>query len=138
MNTSEIEEALQAIRRKDARYRSNAYRFLLFEGLEFTQREYLNIAPNETRHMAGAELLEGLRQLSIKQFGWLAHDVWKNWGIRKTRDWGNIVYNLVDKNLLRTTEQDSIDEFDDVFEIEDALRNGFDFSESTPTESSLD
>ena len=53
----------------------------------------------------------------IKKFGPMARTVLKFWGIESTEDFGNIIFNLVDNQVLTKTNEDHIDQF----------RNGFDF-----------
>ena len=114
-----VEALLLQARRKDSRYALDAYRFLLFEGLEFTAREHLKL--KERRHMTGSELCEGLRALALREFGFLAAEVWRGWGIRATRDWGEVVFNLVGVGLLNTTPTDRIEDFENIYDVERAL-----------------
>ena len=69
------------------------------------------------RHVTGQELLAGMRQYAIEQFGPLAGAVWRAWGIRDTLDWGRIVFLLVEEGMLNRQDTDSIEDF----------RPGFDF-----------
>lgn len=121
------EAALIEIRRKDPRYAADAYRFA-FEGLDYTLRRYLKL--ETPRHVSGRELCEGMRRLALEQFGFMAYDVWKSWGIHCTRDLGQIIFNLVDAKLLRATEDDKLDDFTDVFDLKEALVEGFSFDKS--------
>ena len=100
---------------KDTRYKIEAYSFVL-QGLNF----YL-IRTGEKRHFSGNELAYGLIDFAQKQFGPLASSVLKYWGIQSTNDLGYIVYNLIDLNLIRKQESDSIEDFFNVFDIKDYL-----------------
>ena len=42
-----------------------------------------------------------------------------HWGIEQTRDFGEIVFNLVAADLMSKTEQDQIEDFIDVYQFED-------------------
>lgn len=112
-----VDVILQCCRR-DARYRFGAYEWLLAEGLEYTTREFLKLTDKTRRHMSGREIALGLRQLALVQFGPLARDVWEHWGIRATRDWGEVVYNLINAGLLHKTDSDRIEDFDDVYPLD--------------------
>ena len=68
-------------------------------------------------HISGRELLEGIRALAAKQFGYMAKSVFETWGVKSTEDFGRIVFHLVDAEMMRKTEDDSLDDF----------RDGFDF-----------
>ncbi|HRJ77268.1 MAG: hypothetical protein HUU03_05640 [Planctomycetaceae bacterium] len=122
---SDPEAALIEIRRKDPRYAADAYRFV-FEGLDYTLRKYLKL--ETPRHVTGPELCEGMRRLALEQFGFMAYDVWTSWGIHCTRDLGQIIFNLVDARLLRATDEDKIEDFTDVFDLKEALVEGFSFN----------
>lgn len=112
----------------DPRYSVYAYVFI-FEALTYTSEmlgmDKLPRDEYEERHVTGQQLLEGLRQLALKQFGFLAKTVWEAWGIRATRDWGEIVFNLVNHGLMRKTETDSIEDFADGFDVDDALEHAY-------------
>lgn len=97
----------------DPRYKSDAYEFLM-EALAFTQKKYKRI-----KHVSGVELLEGIKELLMHKFGPLTLLVLNHWGIRKTEDFGNIVFNLVDNKVLSKDSEDNIDSF----------QNGYDFNE---------
>ena len=45
----------------------------------------------------------------------------ENWGIRRTEDFGRIVFGMVDAGLLRKTDEDSLDDFTDVFDFDEAF-----------------
>jgi uncharacterized repeat protein (TIGR04138 family) len=122
----DLEAALLELRRKDPRYALDAYKFA-FEGLEFTLRKYLKL--ETPRHVTGPELCEGMRRLALKQFGLMAYDVWKKWGIKETQDLGQIIFNLVGANLLRATEEDKIEDFKNCFDLKKGLVESFTFDE---------
>lgn len=108
-------EALREILHRDPRYSGRAYEFM-FEALEHTIRRI-----GYRRHVTGQELLEGIRDLAQRQFGGLARLVFHTWGIRTTDDFGNIVFNLVHAGLMGKTEQDSVEDFHDLFDFDEAF-----------------
>ena len=115
-----------AIRRKvlakDSRYDVNAYRFI-YEALEHTQRLYERQRDSEDparRHVTGQELLEGIRGYAALQFGPLAPVVFRSWGVMRTEDFGEIVFNLVEADLMGRTDTDRREDF----------ANGYDFDEA--------
>lgn len=121
MDGIDVEERLLDVRRRDPRYRLDAYRFLLFEGIEYTMREHLGMRPGEYGHMNGRQIAEGLRELALREFGCLARDVWDWWGIRTTRDWGEVVWGLIEAGLLNKQKDDRIEDFENVYNVHDAL-----------------
>ena len=95
----------------DGRYSKYAWRFVL-SGVEA-----IVSGRRHAGHISGAELLEGLRVAATGQFGPMAKEVLNYWGIYTTRDIGNIVYGLIDAGLLEKSEDDSIEDFEDVFDF---------------------
>jgi uncharacterized repeat protein (TIGR04138 family) len=107
------------ILRQDPRYAPEAYYFI-FEALEYT------LARIEThRHVKGPELLEGIRDYALERFGPLTRTVFNEWGIWRTEDFGEIVFNLVDADLLKKTNEDRPEDFREVYDFEDAFDRGF-------------
>ena len=116
-----------AIRRRvlpdDDRYDLAAYLFI-YEALVFTQKRLQRDDANlETgkRHVSGQELLEGIREHATRMFGPLAPTVFRNWGLKSTSDFGEIVFNLVEHQLLGKTETDRREDFADGFDFDTAF-----------------
>ena len=73
------------------------------------------------RHVSGQELCLGLRSLAVEKYGLLARTVLRGWGVRTTEDFGKIVYAMVEAGLLRTSENDSLEDFRGVYDFEEAF-----------------
>jgi uncharacterized repeat protein (TIGR04138 family) len=103
----------------DKRYDAEAYNFV-YEALDWTLK---NVASGRrsNQHVTGQELLEGIRQLAIEQFGCLSQAVFESWGIHATNDFGEIVFNLVEYDLMGKQESDSKGDFDRVYDFEEAF-----------------
>lgn len=106
-------------------YPPAAYAFVQ-EGLRHTcdrllqhDRDTLGIG----HHVSGQELCMGLRDLAIERFGVLARTVLEVWHIRRTNDFGEIVFALVEAGLLRKTDEDAIEDFEDVFDFDEAFQS---------------
>jgi uncharacterized repeat protein (TIGR04138 family) len=110
-----FEDKLKALVAKDGRYPLAAYRFI-YEGLDHTVK---NIGCK--RHVTGRELAEGMRNLAIEQFGGLALMVFNGWNVRKTVDFGHMVFNLVEAGLMSRSDSDSIEDFINVYDFEKAF-----------------
>lgn len=80
------------------------------------------------RHLSGQQLCEAARRLAIDQFGLMAKCVLNSWGVHRTADFGEIVYNLISINKMRKTADDRREDFDDVFDFDTGLRGEFRFS----------
>ena len=120
MQPFDYNEILDQILEKDDRYHRDAYYFIR-EGLDYTQHKLAKEAEGkESRHISGQELTNGLRQYAIDNFGPMTKALLNEWGVNSTEDFGEIVFNLVENNLLAKTENDSREDFS----------NGFDFDEA--------
>ena len=75
----------------------------------------------QQRHLSGQEFTHILINLARDQFGEMAYQVLQEWGIYGTRDFGEIVYTLIDAGLMSRRDDDSIQDFEDVLDIETAL-----------------
>jgi uncharacterized repeat protein (TIGR04138 family) len=131
---------------QDPRYSIEAYEFVL-ESLNHARQEKLKsrgrlrgkgrstepaheqktgtTSPKKRRksgHVSGSELCESVRKLALHQFGLLAATVLAHWGVRSTSDIGDIVYNLIEAGDLEKTPSDSRADFDNVFDLDAALR----------------
>ena len=62
-----------------------------------------------------------MRHYASECFGPLAAQVWRSWGVRQTIDWGHIVFLLIDAGLLNRQETDTIEDFRDGFDLDDAF-----------------
>jgi uncharacterized repeat protein (TIGR04138 family) len=113
------EKMLERIRdtcRDDGRYPFEAYIFV-YQALDYTTHRVVG----ERRHVTGRELLEGIRRLAIEQFGPLSLMVLKHWGVRRTEDFGEIVWNLVQRDLMGKTDEDKREDFADAYSFDDAF-----------------
>jgi uncharacterized repeat protein (TIGR04138 family) len=117
--------------RRDSRYAYEAYEFI-FEALRFTQvmlnrvpRAGEGEEPGPQHHVHGRELLEGIRVYAQRQYGLMAPCVFRMWGIRGTGDFGEIIFNLVDANLMSKTEEDCREDFHDIYDIDTDLVDGY-------------
>ena len=117
---------LAAVVRDDPRYAYEAYEFV-FHAIGVTHRVLGKDPPREgeavtkRHHVSGQELLEGIRQLALAEFGMLAKTVFRIWGVKKTDDWGNIVFNLIEAELMNKTSEDRLDDFHAVYDFDKAL-----------------
>jgi uncharacterized repeat protein (TIGR04138 family) len=116
-----FEEKLRLLTKQDQRYHLNAYRFI-YEALEHSLSHM-----GKRRHITGKELLDAVRKLGIDKFGFLAKTVFENWGVKKTRDFGEIVFNLVNSGLMGKTPEDSVEDFDGIFDFEEVFEKNFSF-----------
>ncbi|MEC8189590.1 MAG: Minf_1886 family protein [Verrucomicrobiota bacterium] len=109
--TRDFNEVIRAIRKDDPRYARGAYYFLR-QALDYSLKE-LHKSGNldKSNHLTGQQLLNGIRLYAIDQYGPMARPVLAHWGIYECRDFGNIVFNLVDCEELGKTDQYSDEDF---------------------------
>lgn len=119
MNEEERLSVVRAICEKDGRYDMEAY-FFIWEALAFTAKSLEKPADGPARQVRCGELLEGLRLFALQEFGPMSLTVLKAWGITKTEDFGEIVFNLVDSGTWGRTDDDRREHF----------ANGYDFFEA--------
>jgi len=119
-----FEEAVAQIIKEDPRYAPAAYQFLR-EALDFTTQSLKKPPEGPGRHVTAAELLEGIRQYALHEYGPMAMTVLNDWGIRQCADFGQIVFNLVNKEFLGKTDDDSVRDFDRGYDFATAFRAPF-------------
>ena len=139
MQKLSFEEALEQILAVDNRFHRDAYLFVR-DSLDHTRKliskedraEQRQAATQviiekgrgpalKDRHVTGQELLEGIRQQALTDFGPMVITVFDEWGVRSCRDFGEIVFNLVEIGQFATTEKDSRADFYG-YDFDDAFR----------------
>lgn len=129
MNQTDPSHILQEILNRDARYTEEAYEFVR-AGLDFTVRQL-----KKPRHVGGGELLEGLREFALSEFGPMAKTILAEWGITCTEDIGEVVFNMVETGLLGKTDEDSRGDFAKGYDFNEAFRRPFEPSTYTSVSS---
>ena len=125
--------------RQDRRYKGEAYAFV-FDALSYAHKvlgmgtvrssEEGEAAASEEaseaeRHLTGQQLCEAIRQYALEQYGYMAKCVLNSWGVYKTGDFGEIVFNLIRIGQMRKTKDDRREDFDDVFDFDAGLTHSF-------------
>jgi len=112
-----MKETLEQIAGQDGRYDPRALKFV-YEGLATTIEKLRRDEDAEhPRHIAGQELAWGLTEVAMQRWGRLAKLVLARWGVRTTRDFGEIVYLMIAHQWMTSQETDTIDDFNDVFDF---------------------
>jgi len=112
---NEFYKKLEKLIKQDPRYKADAYEFVM-QALWFTQKKL-----NRKDHVSGQELLEGIRELGLEQFGPMTKSVFQHWGVESTVDFGEIVFNMVDNGLMKKTETDKIEDFKNIYDFNKVL-----------------
>jgi uncharacterized repeat protein (TIGR04138 family) len=124
MHEVNFDEAVEQILAKDPRFSRDAYAFVR-EALDFAQKLVAKQSSGAIHHITGQELLEGIRQFALQQFGPLAATVFEDWGVKNCRDFGDVVFNMVEIRLLAKTDKDSRDDFQNGYDFTDAFQKPF-------------
>jgi uncharacterized repeat protein (TIGR04138 family) len=113
---------MDRIRLREPRFDERAYLFVL-GALEYCQRRL-----DERRHISGRELALACRDLALDRFGVMAGLVLEHWGVRSSADLGDVVFTLVDLELLMSQPTDTREEFADVFDFDQAFAREYPWS----------
>lgn len=117
--SDEPKKSVEELVREDGRYPLEAFAFL-HEGLaRAAKAAYGEEAESEgAHHVSGKQLCHALREEALERWGLLAGAVLGRWNIRSTFDFGQMVYLLVDNDHMKKTEQDSVEDFRDVYDFQ--------------------
>lgn len=119
------EKSIEQIIREDGRYPIKAVQFVR-EGLNHTILLFFpDKQPGQRQHVGGSQLCEGIRDLAVNRWGLMAQSVLKSWHITCTRDFGEIVFLLVNSGWMQKEDQDGINDFDNVFDFDQAFDKQF-------------
>jgi uncharacterized repeat protein (TIGR04138 family) len=124
MHEINVQAALEKISQRDPRFNREAYLFVR-EALNYTQKMIIKANKNKVRHVTGVELLAGIRDYALHEYGPMAHYILREWGVVSCEDFGRIVFNMVDASLLAKTENDTEADFKGVYDFEEAFRQPF-------------
>jgi uncharacterized repeat protein (TIGR04138 family) len=127
MQNPDFSDIVTLICKEDPRFDRKAYDFVRL-GLDHTVKELRKkdtIRADKSRHVSGPELLEGLRSYALEQYGPLAKAVLNAWGVSRCRDFGDIVFNLIEYNVFSKTENDRREDFSDIFSFDEAFVKPF-------------
>jgi len=114
--------SLEKIAARDGRYHHQALRFV-YEALGYTAKKHLD----EPAHVSGQMLCEGLKGLALEKYGMLARMVLNTWGIKGTRDFGRIVFLMIENKWMSAQPTDSIEDFDDVYDFQTVFKDQYRF-----------
>lgn len=127
MQDLEFAEIVGLICKEDSRFDRKAYDFVR-QALDHTVKEVKRKQPERTgksQHVSGAELLIGIRDYALDQYGPLAKTVLTTWGIRRCSDFGDIVFNLIEYNVFSKTENDRREDFANIYDFDEAFVKPF-------------
>lgn len=124
MQEVNFSEALEIILQRDPRFHRDAYMFVR-EAIDFTQKMVARTNKDEVRHVSGQELLAGIREYLLQQYGPMSFLMLEEWGVHRCEDFGDIVFNMVEANLLAKTDKDSREDFKGGYDFNQAFNEPF-------------
>ncbi len=117
-----MKKNLEQITIEDGRYSPQIVKFV-YEGLGYTTKKIVD----ESGHITGQTLCEGLRMLAVEKWGRLAMLTLNIGGVKSTRDFGEIVYLMVKNKWMSAQPTDSIDDFNDLYDFKTVFKDNFEF-----------
>ena len=118
---TEYVDRIEQIVEKYPEYHPDAYRFIL-SGLNFTIKEI-----GKPGHVTGQDLSRGIMSHANEEFGPMARTVFDHWGLQETLDFGKIVYNMIEAQLMSRQETDTIEDFKDVVDFDEYFSEPYDY-----------
>jgi len=113
-----LEAVLDTVVDKDPRYQRAAYLFVQ-RALHYYRERYGG--HGEAGHLKGEELLRGVRELALAEFGPMSRNVLNHWGVHRGEDVGEIVYNLIAAGLMTKTDEDQKEDFGGIMDFGESL-----------------
>lgn len=110
-------------------YPVEAYEFVQ-QGLAYTVKKIHGAGAQEERacrHVSGQDLCEGIREYALARWGLLARTVLARWNIKRTLDFGKIVFAMVESGYMQATDEDSVGDFRDVYDFKTAFETEYRF-----------
>jgi len=116
------ERSMEEVIRTDGRYPLEAFAFL-HDGLARAVKDAFreDVPEAGQRHVTGSQLCLAMRDLALDRWGRLARTVLGRWNIHATVDFGNMVYLLIEQDFMKKTDEDSLDDFRDVYDFSEAF-----------------
>jgi uncharacterized repeat protein (TIGR04138 family) len=120
MQALRFDAAVDAILQHDKRYDAGAY-FFLKDGLDFTIKRTISENNGEERHVSGQELLIGVRDYALQEFGPMASTLLREWGAHTCSDIGDMVFHLIEEGMFGRQDSDTKDDFGEIFDFDESL-----------------
>ena len=126
MNNQDFHEVVKTIREDDERFEEGAYHFVR-QALDHTIKSMKKSGSSKPRnkHVSGQQLLKGIREFALEQYGPMAMTLFRHWHIQQCEDFGEIVFHLVEHGILGKTDEDSLDDFSGGYDFHEAFSDPF-------------
>jgi len=97
---------------KDSRYDARAYALLL---------DCIQFLGKENGHMTGEQILDEFRDRALDQYGPMTYAVLTDWGLSRTEDIGEMMFNLVESKRIGKDPEDSAESFVGGYDFREAF-----------------
>ena len=116
-------DKIEQVMKREHPFDLEAYRFVM-DALHFTVSTL-----EKQRHITGCELLEGIRQYALREYGPYARTVLNYWGVNQTENFGQMVFDLVEAGILRKQPGDKIEDFKKIYDFKKVFDQYYEFKE---------
>lgn len=120
MHTSAFQTAIASIAKRDPRFDPDAY-LVVKEALDFTVNRAKEKKEGGSRHVSGPELLEGFRDFILENFGPVGFTILREWGVHSCTHVGEMVFHLIGEQVFGKQDSDSIDDFSEIYQFDEAF-----------------
>ena len=124
MSDKDFTDVVNSIREQDDRFAKGAYYFVR-QALDHTLKHIKEEQSGNSHHVSGKEFLEGIKEYALDQYGPMTKTLLDAWNIKRCRDFGDIVFHLVDAGVLGKTENDSPEDFAEGYNFTEAFESPF-------------
>ena len=114
----------------DSRYKIDAYQFVR-EALAYAQEDMQLGSPDSPEgesHITGQQLCDAIREYGIEQYGYMTKIVLNSWGVSTTRDFGEVVFNLIAVGLMKKSDSDRLEDFVDYYDFDEVFQRRFEIT----------
>ena len=113
---------------RDVDYDRDSFQDIIAKDKRFDHRAYAllsevvhDLLEAKHEHIRAADILEEFKEQALDLFGPMSYTVLTEWGLTKTEDVGEMIFNLVESGRLTRDESDSPDEFAGVYDFREAF-----------------
>lgn len=124
MGRTEPTKTVEQLADDSGKFPADAFHFVR-EGLQFTLERMAGDGQSCQQHISGEDLCWGLRDYALKRWGLLAPAVLQSWNVKRTEDFGKIVFAMVETGWMAKNDSDTIDDFNRVYDFEAAFEGEF-------------
>ncbi|MBR2357338.1 MAG: hypothetical protein IKA65_04865 [Lentisphaeria bacterium] len=115
-NMSETRRKINEFYERSGKYAPDAYEFVTGAVIEQVNRL------DPPRHLSALEVLQGLKKQLADEFGILTALILESWNIQSASDIGEIVFDLINLQILSASAEDKRSDFDVEFKLVDQPR----------------